>query len=114
MKSEMKRITTPNKLKSFKELQDEKKYSTCAEVVERASLLQEPWFETFIWYLDILNYKEINENLLKHVLEEQKRDKGIIRSNSLGWHSDISMMKRDEFDDIISPVPSPKPVGANF
>ena len=50
--------------------------------------------------MDILNYKEINENLLKHVLEEQKRDKGIIRSNSLGWHSDISMMKRDEFADI--------------
>ena len=49
---------------------------------------RELFYATPIFYKDLENAKELNTYLLKHIKKWKKEDeKGIVRSNSLGWHS---------------------------
>ena len=59
------------------------------------------FFHTPIYYKDLSNSKELNKHLLKHIKLWKKRDeKGIIRSNSLGWHSAVDMHNRKEYNPL--------------
>ncbi len=59
---------------------------------------QELFYATPIYYKDLTNHKQLNKNLLKHILAWKKRDqKGIVRSNALGWHSAVDMHHRKEY-----------------
>ena len=62
-------------------------------------LIAEFFFHTPIFYKDLENSKELNKHLLKHIKAWKKRDeKGIVRSNSLGWHSAVDMHHRSEYN----------------
>jgi len=62
---------------------------------------RELFYATPIFYKDIENSAEINKHLIKNILQWKKRDeKGIIRSNSLGWHSAVDMGHRKEYNII--------------
>ena len=65
-------------------------------------LIAEFFFHTPIFYKDLENSKELNKHLLKHIKAWKKRDeKGIVRSNSLGWHSAVDMHHRKEYNPLI-------------
>ena len=62
---------------------------------------REFFFPTPIYFKDLENSKELNKNLLRHIKAWKKRDeKGIVRSNSLGWHSAVDMHHRKEFNPL--------------
>ena len=64
-------------------------------------LIAEFFFHTPIFYKDLENSKELNKHLLKHIKAWKKRDeKGIVRSNSLGWHSAGDMHNRKEYNPL--------------
>ena len=64
-------------------------------------LIAEFFFHTPIFYKDLENSKELNKHLLKHIKAWKKRDeKGIVRSNSLGWHSAVDMHNRKEYNPL--------------
>ena len=64
---------------------------------------REMFFHTPIFFKDIEGSKKLNKHLLKHVLEWKKRDeKGIKRSNSLGWHSAVDMHHRKEYHGLLN------------
>jgi len=59
---------------------------------------REFFFHTPIYFKDLQNSKELNKTLYSHVKKWKKEDeKGIIRSNALGWHSGVAMHHRKEF-----------------
>ena len=63
---------------------------------------REFFFATPVYYKDLDNSKELNKYLLKHILSWKKRDeKGIIRSNSMGWHSAVDMHNRKEYKPLL-------------
>jgi len=63
---------------------------------------RELFFSTPIFYKDIVNSKSLNKHLLKHITSWKKRDeKGIVRSNSLGWHSAVDMHHRKEYHTLV-------------
>ena len=70
-------------------------------------LATEYFYHTAIHYKDLTNGKELNKHLLKHIKAWKKRDeKGITRSNSLGWHSAVDMHHRKEYQPVpVSEVP---------
>ena len=62
----------------------------------------ELFYSTPIYFKDLTNAKELNQHLLKHIYAWKKRDeKGIIRSNSLGWHSAVDMHHRKEYNPLL-------------
>ena len=62
----------------------------------------ELFHSTPIYFKDLTNAKELNQHLLKHIYAWKKRDeKGIVRSNSLGWHSAVDMHHRKEYNPLI-------------
>jgi len=79
----------------------------------------EQWWPTNIYFKDVANYKEINKELKKNILEWKDKDKGIVRSNKNGWHSPGDMNKRPKYkiicDEIIKVANSiAKNEGYNF
>tara|TARA_R100001460_G_scaffold9710_1_gene23131 strand:+ start:323 stop:1051 length:729 start_codon:yes stop_codon:yes gene_type:complete len=63
---------------------------------------RELFYATPIFYKDLVNAKELNKHLWKHIKSWKKRDeKGINRSNSLGWHSAVDMHHRIEYAPLI-------------
>ena len=63
---------------------------------------REFFFHTGIYFKDLVNAKELNKNLLKNIKAWKKRDeKGIVRSNSLGWHSAVDMHNRKEYHGLV-------------
>ena len=69
------------------------------EPAKQLQIARELFFSTPIFYKDLPNAKELNKNLLKHVKKWKKEDeKGIVRSNSLGWHSAVDMHHRSEYN----------------
>ena len=67
--------------------------------VEKDKLFRELWFPTPIFFVDLPNADKINSKLKKDIDLWYKRDlKGIIRSNSLGWHSAVDMHHRSEYN----------------
>ena len=65
------------------------------------------FFSTPVWASQVKNYTETNEKIYHHIKNLQKEDeKGIIRSNVKGWHSnDFDMKNKDvvSFINLISP-----------
>jgi uncharacterized protein (TIGR02466 family) len=65
------------------------------------TLYRESYFPTFIFFRDIPDAEDLNENLKQEIYTWKHRDKdGIVRSNmaSLGsWHSPVDMNNRQEF-----------------
>jgi len=69
------------------------------KIIKQHNLQREFFFHTGIYFKDLVNAKELNKNLLKHIKTWKKRDeKGIVRSNSLGWHSAVDMHNRKEYN----------------
>ena len=72
------------------------------EVQKQFNLNRELFYATPIFYKDIEGSTELNKHLLKHLKQWKKRDeKGIVRSNSLGWHSAVDMHHRKEYKPLI-------------
>ena len=75
-----------------------KKQSKQPEVQKQFNLNRELFYATPIFFKDLQNSEELNKHLLKHLKQWKKRDeKGIVRSNSLGWHSAVDMHHRKEY-----------------
>ena len=69
--------------------------------LDKHRLNTEFFFHTPIFFKDLPNSKELNKHLLKHIKAWKKRDeKGIVRSNSLGWHSAVDMHNRKEYNPL--------------
>jgi uncharacterized protein (TIGR02466 family) len=65
-------------------------------------LERELFYATPIFFKDIENSEELNKHLLKNIYKWKNRDeKGIIRSNSLGWHSAVDMHNRKEYHGLV-------------
>lgn len=59
------------------------------------------FFSTLIFYKDIPNSKKLNQHLLKNIKKLKKNDeKGMIRSNLLGWHSAINLQNKKEYNQL--------------
>jgi len=72
------------------------------KIIKQHNLQREFFFHTGIYFKDLVNAKELNKNLLKHIKTWKKRDeKGIVRSNSLGWHSAVDMHNRKEYHGLV-------------
>ena len=72
-----------------------------AQPLDKHRLNTEFFFHTTIFFKDLPNSKELNKHLLKHIKAWKKRDeKGIVRSNSLGWHSAVDMHNRKEYNPL--------------
>ena len=68
------------------------------EVPKQFQTIRELFFHTPIFYKDLSNSKELNKHLLKHIKKwKQDDEKGIVRSNSLGWHSAVDMHHKKEY-----------------
>jgi len=63
---------------------------------------QEMFFSSPIFFKDLSGSEKLNTYLLKHLKSWRKRDlKGIVRSNSLGWHSAVDMHQRKEYHGLL-------------
>ena len=72
------------------------------EIKKSFNTVLELFHSTPIYFKDLPNAKELNQYLLKHIYAWKKRDeKGITRSNSLGWHSAVDMHHRKEYNPLI-------------
>ena len=72
-----------------------------AQPSDKTPFTREMFFATPIFFKDLPNSKELNKNLLRHIKQWKKRDeKGIKRSNSLGWHSAVDMHNRKEYNPL--------------
>jgi uncharacterized protein (TIGR02466 family) len=79
-----------------------KKQPTQPEVPKQFQTQRELFFATSIFFKDLKNSEELNKYLLKHIKSWKKRDeKGIVRSNSLGWHSAVDMHHRKEYNVLV-------------
>lgn len=68
------------------------------EKLKQPNTTREFFFSTGIYFKDLKNSKKLNNHLLKHITQWKNRDeKGIVRSNSLGWHSAVDMHHRKEY-----------------
>ena len=62
-------------------------------------LHREDWFPTPIYFADHPTEAQTNQKLIKDIDRWYDRDQeGIIRSNSLGWHSAVDMHHRSEYN----------------
>ena len=67
--------------------------------IKKDVMHKENWFPTQIYFWDHPTAEETNKRIKKNVDKWHERDeKGIIRSNSLGWHSAVDMHHRNEYN----------------
>ena len=79
-----------------------KKQPIQPEVPKQFQTQRELFYATPIFFKDLQNSEELNKHLLKHIKSWKKRDeKGIVRSNSLGWHSAVDMHHRKEYHPLV-------------
>ena len=72
------------------------------EIKKVLQMQRELFYSTPIFFKDLENSEELNKHLLKHIKSWKKRDeKGIFRSNSLGWHSAVDMHHRKEYNGLV-------------
>ena len=80
----------------------QKKNQPKQEVQKKFQTQRELFYATPIFYKDIQGSDELNKHLFKHIKQWKKRDeKGIVRSNSLGWHSSVDMHHRKEYHSLV-------------
>tara|TARA_Y100001963_G_scaffold107309_2_gene148361 strand:+ start:134 stop:904 length:771 start_codon:yes stop_codon:yes gene_type:complete len=81
------------------EIPNKKIHANLVDQRDRNKLFVENWFPTRIWFVDLPNAENINSKLMSDIDRWYERDtKGIIRSNSLGWHSAVDMHHRTEYN----------------
>ena len=69
---------------------------------QKDTMYVETFFPTCIYYFDHPTADETNKKIKKDINLWEKRDeKGIRRSNSLGWHSAVDMHHRKEYAPLI-------------
>lgn len=96
-------MTSPadNPLEKIQRARIEGRYSDVADLIPeetRGSVLYELWFPTIISFMDIKYHKTLNKKWISQILKWRDKDqKGIVRSNSQGWHSTVDMHTRKEF-----------------
>lgn len=74
------------------------KLSDKIAIEQRGKVLSEIWFPTILHFCDINNYENLNKTWLREILKWRTNDqKGIVRSNSRGWHSAVDMHMRKPF-----------------
>lgn len=82
----------PKKKKQPKQPKVQKQFQTQREL----------FYATPIFYKDLQNSEQLNKYLFKHIKAWKNRDeKGIVRSNSLGWHSAVDMHNRKEYHPLV-------------
>jgi uncharacterized protein (TIGR02466 family) len=73
------------------------------EIKKHFHLQRELFFASPIFFKDLDGSEKLNNHLLKHLKQWRKRDlKGIVRSNSLGWHSAVDMHQRKEYHGLLN------------
>ena len=60
------------------------------------------FFSTPVWATQISNYKETNEKIYNYIKNLQEDDKGVVKSNIKGWHSNDFDMKDTEVINLIN------------
>ena len=66
---------------------------------KKDEIYREDWFPTNIFWVDHPTADKTNSRLKKDINKWHDRDtKGIVRSNSLGWHSAVDMHHRTEYN----------------
>tara|TARA_R100001510_G_C7578260_1_gene152219 strand:+ start:59 stop:703 length:645 start_codon:yes stop_codon:yes gene_type:complete len=65
-------------------------------------LATEFFYHTAIHYKDLNNSKKLNKDLIEQIKKwKQKDEKGISRSNALGWHSTTNMHHKKEYQSLV-------------
>ena len=59
------------------------------------------FFPTPVYWYDLPNANQFNENLLKHIEEWKEKDKGIKNTNQGGWHSTTDMHLKKEYEPLV-------------
>ena len=67
-------------------------------------MIRELTFSIPIFYHDLKNSNEINRRLKKLILDWRDEDKGIVKSNVLGWHSTDDMNIKPQFSFFIDEI----------
>ncbi len=67
-------------------------------------MIRELTFSIPIFYHDLKNSNEINRRLKKLILDWRDEDKGIVKSNVLGWHSTDDMNVKPQFSFFIDEI----------
>ena len=62
---------------------------------------KEYFFPTIIYFKDLPNPEGFNSYLEKHIIEWSKQDKGVIKTNINGWHSQTDMNHKKEYEPLI-------------
>lgn len=61
-------------------------------------------FSIPVFYHDLKNSNEINRKLKKLILDWRDEDKGVVKSNVLGWHSPVDMHTKHQFSFFIDEI----------
>ena len=70
------------------------------EVMDRAF-----WFSVPFFYFNVENSKKLNRELVRDIYKWKEEDKdGVDRSNQHGWHSNVGMHLRKEFNKITNAI----------
>ena len=59
------------------------------------------FFPTPIYWCDVADANNLNENLIKNIEEWKKKDKGIHKTNQGGWHSTTDMHLKKEYEPLV-------------
>jgi len=69
------------------------------------NLYKDLHFSIPIYVKDLSNHKHINKKVLKDIIKLNKLNKkGIIRSNSLGWHSETNLHTKEEYKILFNEI----------
>ena len=68
------------------------------------NMIRELMFSIPVFYHDLKNSNEINRELKKLILDWRDEDKGVVRSNVLGWHSPVDMHIKHQFNFFIDEI----------
>jgi len=59
------------------------------------------WFPTAIYIDKLPNAPELNKDLIKHIKQWHKKDKGLSKTNRGGWHSTVNMHEKKEYKPLV-------------
>ena len=69
-----------------------------------SNITRELFFSVPIFYFDLDNSNEINLKLKNLIFDWKDKDKGVERSNVLGWHSPVDMHIKHQFNFFIDEI----------
>ena len=59
------------------------------------------FFPTPIYWSDLADTTNLNENLIKNIEEWEKKDRGLKNTNQGGWHSTTDMYLKKEYEPLV-------------